>query len=124
MAPMEEFSTFMWMDLSEIPDWNDVEGCIRHLAEKGVAIDDAKCFDQSATDSEKHTEAFRKIRAVQKALRGAPERPGEGIPRQRRRSYLSVSVKTEKHKLAFRLILSTPTVQPMIAKVDGWWWRR
>ena len=45
MAPMEEFSTFMWMDLSKIPDWNDVEGCIRHLAEKGVAIDDAKCFD-------------------------------------------------------------------------------
>ncbi|CAB1431460.1 unnamed protein product [Pleuronectes platessa] len=42
----------------------------------------------------------RKIRAVRKALRGAPERPGEGVPRQRRRSYLSVSVKTEKHKLA------------------------
>lgn len=46
MAPMEEFSTFMWMDLNEIPDWNDVEGCIRHLAVKGVEIDDAKCFDQ------------------------------------------------------------------------------
>lgn len=46
MAPMEEFSTFMWMDLSEIPDWNDVEGCIRHLAGKGVEIDDSKCFDQ------------------------------------------------------------------------------
>ena len=25
---------------------NDVEGCIRHLAEKRVEIDDAKCFDQ------------------------------------------------------------------------------
>ena len=46
MAPMEEFSTFMWMDLSEMPHWNDVEGCIRHLAEKGVEIDDVKCFDQ------------------------------------------------------------------------------
>ncbi|GAA6081779.1 uncharacterized protein LOC113450575, partial [Tachysurus ichikawai] len=46
MAPMEEFSTFMWMDLSEIPDWNDVEGCIRHLAGKGVDIDDSKCFHQ------------------------------------------------------------------------------
>ncbi|CAB4063806.1 unnamed protein product [Lepeophtheirus salmonis] len=46
MAPMEEFSTFMWMDLSEIPDWNYVERCIRHLVEKGVEIDDAKCFDQ------------------------------------------------------------------------------
>ncbi|CAB4065448.1 unnamed protein product [Lepeophtheirus salmonis] len=46
MAPMEEFSTFMWMDLSEIPDWKDAEGCIRYLAEKGVEIDYAKCFDQ------------------------------------------------------------------------------
>lgn len=46
MAPMEEFSTFVWMDLSEIPDWNDVEGCIRHLAGKGVEIYDSKCFDQ------------------------------------------------------------------------------
>ncbi|GAA6099244.1 uncharacterized protein LOC120336299 isoform X1 [Tachysurus ichikawai] len=46
MAPMEEFSTFMWMDLSEIPDWNDVEGCIRHLAGKGVDFDDSNCFDQ------------------------------------------------------------------------------
>ena len=43
---MEEFSTSMWMDPSEISDWNDVEGCIRHLAEKGVEIDEAKCFDQ------------------------------------------------------------------------------
>lgn len=31
MAPMEEFSTFMWMDLSDLPDWNYVEGCIMHL---------------------------------------------------------------------------------------------
>lgn len=43
---MEEFSTFMWMDLSEIPKWNNVEGCIRHLAGNGVEIDDSKCFDQ------------------------------------------------------------------------------
>ncbi|CAB4054986.1 unnamed protein product [Lepeophtheirus salmonis] len=46
MVPMEEFSTFMWMDLSEIPDWNYVEGCIRHLAERRVEIDDVMCFDQ------------------------------------------------------------------------------
>ncbi|CAB1413838.1 unnamed protein product [Pleuronectes platessa] len=42
------------------------------------------------------------MRAARKALRGAAERPGEGVPRWRRRSYLSVSVKTEKHTLAFR----------------------
>lgn len=46
MAPMEEFSTSMWMDRSEIPDWDDVEGCIRHLAVKVVEIHDSKCFDQ------------------------------------------------------------------------------
>ncbi|CAB1416481.1 unnamed protein product [Pleuronectes platessa] len=40
------------------------------------------------------------MRAARKALRGAAERHGEGVPRWRRRSYLSVSVKTEKHTLA------------------------
>lgn len=46
MSPMEEFSTFMLMDISEPPDWNDVEACIKYLREKGVPIDDVKCFDQ------------------------------------------------------------------------------
>ncbi|KAJ8415273.1 hypothetical protein AAFF_G00422530 [Aldrovandia affinis] len=55
MTPMEEFSSFMWMDLSETPDWNDVEACIKHLGEKGVPIDDAKCFDQ-VTNLKKFTE--------------------------------------------------------------------
>lgn len=55
MAPMEEFSSFMWMDLSETPDWNDIEACIKHLGEKGVPIDDAKCFDQ-VTNLKKFTE--------------------------------------------------------------------
>ncbi|CAB1454876.1 unnamed protein product [Pleuronectes platessa] len=48
-------------------------------------------------------ETVRKIRASRKALRGSPWSHGEGVPWQRRRSYLSVSVKTEKHKLAFSL---------------------
>ena len=55
MTPMEEFSTFMWMDLSEPPDWNDVEACIKYLGEKGVPIDDVKCFDQ-VTNLKKFTE--------------------------------------------------------------------
>ncbi len=46
ITPMEEFSTFMWMDMSEPPDWNDVEACIKYLREKGVPIDDVKCFNQ------------------------------------------------------------------------------
>ncbi|CAB1457768.1 unnamed protein product [Pleuronectes platessa] len=49
----------------------------------------------------------RKTRAARKALRGAAERHGEGVPRWRRRSYLFVSVKTEKHTLAFSV-----TVEP------------
>lgn len=46
MTPMEEFSTFIWMDLSEPSNWNDVEACIKYLGEKGTPVDDVKCFDQ------------------------------------------------------------------------------
>uniref|UniRef100_A0A0F8AZA3 HAT C-terminal dimerisation domain-containing protein n=3 Tax=Larimichthys crocea TaxID=215358 RepID=A0A0F8AZA3_LARCR len=46
MTPMEEFSPFMWMDMSEPPTWDDVEACIKYLGEKGVPIDDVKCFDE------------------------------------------------------------------------------
>ena len=53
---MEEFTPFMWMDLSQPPDWNDVEACIKYLGEKGVPIDDAKCFDQ-VTNLKKFTES-------------------------------------------------------------------
>lgn len=48
MTPMEEFSPFMWMDMSEPLKWDDVEACIKYLGEKGVPIDDVKCFDQVA----------------------------------------------------------------------------
>ncbi|CAB1424250.1 unnamed protein product [Pleuronectes platessa] len=41
--------------------------------------------------------------AARKALRGASERHAEGVPRWRGRSHLSVSVKTQKHTLAFRI---------------------
>uniref|UniRef100_A0A8B9KYY9 DUF4371 domain-containing protein n=1 Tax=Astyanax mexicanus TaxID=7994 RepID=A0A8B9KYY9_ASTMX len=69
MAPMEEFSTFMWMDLSEIPDWNDVEACIKNLAEKGVEVDDAKCFDEVTnlkTFIEKNCAEFSDLQAHQR----------------------------------------------------------
>ncbi|CAB1447686.1 unnamed protein product [Pleuronectes platessa] len=46
------------------------------------------------------------MRTARKALRGAAERHGEGVPRWRGRSYLSVSVKTEKHTLALNVVLS------------------
>ncbi|CAB1433986.1 unnamed protein product [Pleuronectes platessa] len=57
------------------------------------------------------------MRAARKALQGAAERPGEGVPRWRRRSYRSVSVKTEKHTLALKppllgLHVRTRTVSP------------
>lgn len=55
LTPMEEFSTFMWMDLTEPPNWNDVEACIKYLGEKGVPDDDVKCFDQ-VTNLRKFTE--------------------------------------------------------------------
>lgn len=57
MTPTEEFSTFMWMDLSEPPEWNDVEASIKYLEKKGVTIDDAKCFDQ-VINLKKFTERY------------------------------------------------------------------
>uniref|UniRef100_A0A8C4T0E1 Uncharacterized protein n=1 Tax=Erpetoichthys calabaricus TaxID=27687 RepID=A0A8C4T0E1_ERPCA len=71
MTPMEEFSTFMWMDLSEPPNWNDVEACINYLGEKGVAVDDVKCFDQVTnlrkfTETCNHDEEFSGLQVHQK----------------------------------------------------------
>lgn len=43
------------VDGSEPPDWNDIEACIKYLREKGVPVDDAKCFDQ-VTNLKKFTE--------------------------------------------------------------------
>ena len=34
------------MDLTETSDWNDAEACTVHLREKGVPVDDVKCFNQ------------------------------------------------------------------------------
>lgn len=34
--------------LCGLPDWNDVEASIKYLGEKGVPIDDVKCFYQVA----------------------------------------------------------------------------
>ena len=34
------------MNLNEIPSWSDVEPCLKYLIDKGVDVDDAKCFDQ------------------------------------------------------------------------------
>ena len=41
-----EFKCFDWMLLSEIKEWDNVEPCVRYLAEKNVNVDDAKLFDQ------------------------------------------------------------------------------
>lgn len=35
LTPMEEFTPFMWMGLSQTLDWTDVEACINYLGEKG-----------------------------------------------------------------------------------------
>ena len=41
-----KFKCFDWMLLSEIKEWDNVEPCVRYLAEKNVDIDDTKLFDQ------------------------------------------------------------------------------
>ena len=43
MNPLEEFSCFKWITLSEIPNWTvDVEPCVMYLIDKGVELDDVK----------------------------------------------------------------------------------
>jgi hypothetical protein len=46
MQPIEQFSCFMWMALNDIPQWSSVEPSLKVLINKGVSIDDVKCFDQ------------------------------------------------------------------------------
>ena len=46
IKPMKEFDCFKWMALVEIPIWGDVEKCLLYLVDKGVEINDTKCFDQ------------------------------------------------------------------------------
>ncbi|XP_058016180.1 uncharacterized protein LOC131186525 [Ahaetulla prasina] len=46
MAPLQEFSCFTWMALSDTPSWSDVETCITYLRVKGLEIDSMKCFIQ------------------------------------------------------------------------------
>ena len=44
--PLEEFTSFAWMTLTEIPSWNAVEVTVNYLKENGVHVNDGKCFDQ------------------------------------------------------------------------------
>jgi hypothetical protein len=43
---MEDFSCFMWMTLSESPNWNDVKRSVQLLINREVPMDDIKCLDQ------------------------------------------------------------------------------
>jgi hypothetical protein len=42
----EEFYYFKWKALNDIPQWSSVELSLRFLVNKGVPIDDVKCFEQ------------------------------------------------------------------------------
>ncbi|KAK4323049.1 hypothetical protein Pmani_006233 [Petrolisthes manimaculis] len=46
MKPMEDFSCFKWITLSKSPCWSEVDQCVQYLVDKGIEIDDVKCFDQ------------------------------------------------------------------------------
>jgi hypothetical protein len=46
MQPMEQFSCFMWMALNDVPEWSSVELSVKFQINKGVSVDDVKCFDQ------------------------------------------------------------------------------
>lgn len=71
MKPMEEFSCFKGITLSEIPNWIDVEPCVKYLIDKGVEVDDVKCFDQVCNlkkfvENYKSDEEFNKLPAHKK----------------------------------------------------------
>ncbi|CAM2106241.1 unnamed protein product [Caretta caretta] len=71
LRPLEDFSCFRLITLSEAPNWSDVEPCIKYLINKGVQIDDVKCFDQVSnlkkfTESCNSDEEFSNLLAHQK----------------------------------------------------------
>lgn len=42
----DEFKIFKWMDLQEVPDFEDIQICVNYLQGKNVIISEDKCFDQ------------------------------------------------------------------------------
>ena len=36
MKPTEEFASFKWISLNEMPSWKDVEPCLEYQIDKGV----------------------------------------------------------------------------------------
>ncbi|CAM2108112.1 unnamed protein product [Caretta caretta] len=55
-TPLEDFSCFRWITLSETLNYSDVEPCIKYLINKRVQMDDVKCFDQ-VSNLKKFTES-------------------------------------------------------------------
>lgn len=43
---LEEFTIFNWMNLQEMPSWNDVQDTIRYMKEKNIDIVEEKCFQE------------------------------------------------------------------------------
>ena len=71
IRPLDEFSCFTWMALGKTPEWKEVESCVKFLLDKGVQIDDVKCFDQFSnlkkfTESLNGDQEFHSLLAHQK----------------------------------------------------------
>lgn len=45
-SQLNEFQIFKWMSLEKIVKWENIGQCIEYLNQKGITIDDSKCFDQ------------------------------------------------------------------------------
>lgn len=63
---LQEFRIFQWMSMDDILKWDDVSKCIEYLLEKGVTINDSKCFDQchnvnNFITTELHKENFKSL---------------------------------------------------------------
>lgn len=67
----DEFKVFTWMNLQEVPDFEDIQICINYLYEKHVIVSDDKCFDQFCNlkqfvTEQKDNEDFKKKLANEK----------------------------------------------------------
>src|ERR1700744_3795565 len=42
----EKYRVFEWMNMTDVPSYTQIESSLEFLMDKGVEIDDVKCFDQ------------------------------------------------------------------------------
>ena len=73
-TPLEEFSGFAWMALTDTLNWDEAQSAVLYLNEKSIQVDDSKCFDQFCNlkvfvEANHSDEDFQKLLAHEKWLK-------------------------------------------------------